>query len=152
MTHLTPPKPFLSSAAVCLAQWRDSNSRGDSYDRLSDAVAVALKIESRLPGLDIESLLDNKTFLIVEKYIAAKLRDRVIATASAINAAAVKGIAKHRQNGYWADGNRGAAGATREALHAVYDALIAAADLFELRGEFSTGFEYGSATGDVRGV
>ncbi|EME68137.1 hypothetical protein H261_19948 [Paramagnetospirillum caucaseum] len=145
LTHLMLPKLFLSSASVCLAQWRDSNSRSDSYDWLSDAVAVALKIESQLPGLDIEPLLDNKTFLIIEKYIAAKLRDRVVATASTINAAAIKGIAKHRQNGYWADRNRGAIGATREALHAVYDALIAAADLFGLRGEFSTGFEYNSA-------
>lgn len=145
LAHLVLPKAFLSSASVCLAQWRDSNSRSDSYDLLSHAVASALKIDSHLPGLEIEDLLDNKTFLIVEKYIAAKLRDRVIATASTINAPAIQGIAKHRQNGYWADRNRGAIGAAREALHAVYDALIAAADLFALKGEFASGFEYSTA-------
>ncbi|OAN44501.1 BREX-1 system phosphatase PglZ type A [Magnetospirillum moscoviense] len=145
LAHLMLPRLFLSSASVCLSQWRDSNSRSDSYDRLSKMVGDALKIDSLLPGMQIEPLLDNKTFLVVEKFIAVSLRDRVTATTATINAEAVKSIAKHRQNGYWADRNRGAIGATREALHAVYDALIAAADLFGLRGEFSTGFDYNSA-------
>ena len=145
LKHLTLPKAFLPTASICLAQWRDSNSRSDSFDRLSGAVADAVKIRDQLSGFEIEQVLDNKTFLVVEQFIASSLRDRVTATASTINAPAVRNIAKRRQDGYWADGNRGAMGATRLALRAVYDALIASADLFALRGEYAAGFEFSTA-------
>ena len=145
LQHLMLPRPFLSSASVCLAQWRDSNSRSDSYDRLSGAVAKAVKMEGHLSGFEIEEVLDNKTFLVIEKFIASSLRDRVTATASVPDAPAIRNIAKQRQDGYWADRDRGTMGATRAALHAVYDALIASADLFALRAEFSGGFSYTSA-------
>lgn len=146
LKHLQLPKTFAANASVCLSQWRDSYSRSQSYDRLSKAVADALKLDTQLGGFEIEALLDTKTFLMVEKYIASALRDRVIDTASAINAAAIKAIATRRQDGYWAVCERpSTAAAPREAMHAVYDALIAAADLFELRGEFGTGFAYTTA-------
>ena len=42
------------------------------------------------------------TFLIVEKRIASCLRERVQATADAINADDVRAIATRRQTGHWA--------------------------------------------------
>jgi DDE superfamily endonuclease len=49
--HLVLPPLGRSNAIVCLAQWRDSNSKGSSYDRLSARVAPLLKLEDHLHGL-----------------------------------------------------------------------------------------------------
>src|SRR6516162_1035181 len=69
------PRIGWSNAVVCLAQWRDSSSKGSSYDRLSAEVASVLKIEDSLPNLEIDQLVDVMTFLTVEKRIASSLRE-----------------------------------------------------------------------------
>ena len=96
------PRTGWSNAVVCLAQWRDSSSKGSSYDRLSAEAAAVLKIEDHLPGLEIDQLLDVMTFLAVEKRIASSLKERVQATADTINAEDVRAIATRRQAGHWA--------------------------------------------------
>jgi hypothetical protein len=65
--HLLLPRSGHANAVVCLAQWRDSSSKGSSYDLLSAEVARILKIEEHVAPLDIEQLLDVMTFLDVEK-------------------------------------------------------------------------------------
>ena len=50
------PRTGWSNAVVCLAQWRDSSSKGSSYDRLSAEAAAILKIDDHLPGLEIDQL------------------------------------------------------------------------------------------------
>src|ERR1019366_7590293 len=65
------PHTGWSNAVVCLAQWRDSSSKGISYDRLSSEAAVILKID--LPNMEIDQLIDVMTFLAVEKRIASSL-------------------------------------------------------------------------------
>ena len=96
------PRTGWSNAVVCLAQWRDSSSKGSSYDRLSAEAAAILKIEDHLPNLEIDQLLDVMTFLAVEKRIASSLRERVQTTADTINADDVRAIATRRQAGHWA--------------------------------------------------
>ncbi|MFH0960556.1 MAG: BREX-1 system phosphatase PglZ type A, partial [Pseudomonadota bacterium] len=54
--HLVLPPSGRSNAIVCLAQWRDSASRGSSYDRLSGEVAKLIRLEDHLHGLDIDAL------------------------------------------------------------------------------------------------
>ena len=49
------PQAGASNAVVCLAQWRDSSSKGSSYDRLSEHGAAILKIEDHLPDLEIDA-------------------------------------------------------------------------------------------------
>jgi hypothetical protein len=44
------PRIGWSNAMVCLAQWRDSSSKGTSYDRLSAEAAAILKRSSAKPG------------------------------------------------------------------------------------------------------
>ena len=39
LAHFVLPHTGKSNTVVCLAQWRDSSSKGSSYDRLSDLVA-----------------------------------------------------------------------------------------------------------------
>ena len=140
------PRAGWSNAVVCLAQWRDSSSKVASYDRLSAEAAALLKLDDHLPNLEIDDLADVMTFLTVEKRIASTLRERVQATADTINADDVRAIASRRQSGHWA--SRTVADSTdapREALHAVYDALVAAADFYALRNQHQSGFDYPDA-------
>lgn len=145
------PRTGWSNAVVCLAQWRDSSSKGASYDRLSAEAAAILKIEDHLPDLEIDQLLDVMTFLAVEKRIASSLRERVQATAETINADDVRAVATRRQAGHWASLNvADTAEAPRQALHAVYDALVAAADFYALRNQHKGGFDFPDATAMYR--
>ena len=140
------PRTGWSNAVVCLGQWRDSNSRGASYDRLSAEAAAVLKVEDHLPDLEIDQLLDVMTFLAVEKRIASSLRERVQTTAETINADDVRAVATRRQAGHWASLTvAGSTDAPRQALHAVYDALVAAADFYALRNLHKSGFDYPDA-------
>lgn len=140
------PRTGWSNAVVCLAQWRDSSSKASSYDRLSAEAATILKIEDHLPNLEIDQLVDVMTFLAVEKRIASSLRERVQGTADTINAEDVRAIATRRQSGHWASpAVADSTDAPRQALHAVYDALVAAADFYALRNLHKSGFDYPNA-------
>ena len=78
------------------------------------------------------------TFLAVEKRIASSLRERVQTTADTINADDVRAIATRRQAGHWASPTvAGSTDVPRQALHAVYDALVAAADFYALRNQYT---------------
>ena len=145
------PRAGWSNTVVCLAQWRDSSSKGTSYDRLSAEAAAILKIENHLPDQEIEQLSEVMTFLVVEKRIASSLRERVQTTAETINADDVRAIATHRQSGHWASLTvAGSTDAPRQTLHAVYDALVAAADFNALRNQHKSGFDYPTATAMYR--
>jgi len=130
---LTLGRQGTANAVVCLAQWRDSSTRGPSYERLSAGVADAVKLTQHLGALEIEALAEVKTFLLVEQVIASRLRDRVLETAQSIKPQAVRAIAAHRQDGYWASrALPDTPHAPRRCLYAVYEALQTAADLFDL--------------------
>ncbi len=146
LQHLVLPSTSKQNVVACLSHWRDSGSRGGSYDRLSEMVADTLKLESHLDSLDIESLVEVMTFQVVEKAIARSLRDRVRHTADSINAEDIRAIAQRRQDGHWASLNvPGASGVPRKALHAVYDALLAAGDFFALRNQYLGRFDFADA-------
>jgi uncharacterized protein (TIGR02687 family) len=134
-----------------LAQWRDSSSKGASYDRLSSEAATLLKMGDCLPGVEIEQLADVMTFLAVEKRIASGLRERVQSTADTVNADDVRAIATRRRSGHWASHLLAdSPDIPRRALHAVYDALVAAADFYALRNLHKPGFDYPSAAAMYR--
>ena len=146
LQHLLLKKSNATNAVVCMGQWRDSASRQESFDALSAAVADAIKLDDHLSDLELDALQDVNTFLMVEKYIASRLRDRVIDTADAVNVEAVREIASRRQDGYWA--NKALASsfnAPRMALSRVYDALMAGSELFHLRNQHNEGFSYPTA-------
>lgn len=146
MQHLALPPTARQNVVACLSHWRDSASRGSSYDRLSEMVADILKLDSHLDSLDIEALLNVMTFMPVEKAIARSLRDRVRHTADSINAEDIRKIAQRRQDGHWASlGVTGLPAVPRKALHAVYDALVAAADFFALRNQYRGQFDFADA-------
>lgn len=147
LVHLILPAQGRANAVVCLGQWRDSSSKGSSYDRLSEEVAALIHLEDYLLGLEIPDLLDVMTFLVVEQGIASRLRERVHQTADMINPDEVRSIATCRQAGHWASLIvNGSSMVPRQALHAVYDALVAAADFFALRNQHRDGFAFPDAT------
>lgn len=146
LVNLVLPPQGQSNTVVCLAQWRDSTSRGSSFDRLSADVAERIKLDDLLHGLDISDLIDVMTFLGVEEAIASQLRQRVQSTAETLNPDDIRLLARRRQAGHWASPQVvGAAEVPRMALHAVYDALVAAADFFGLRNQHQTGFDFPDA-------
>ena len=146
LKHITLSRQGSANAVVCLAQWRDSSTRGPSYETLSSAVAETVKLEHHLGSLEIEELAEVKTFLLVEKAIARRLRDRVLETVDTIKPESIRDIASRRQDGYWAAlGLPDTQAAPRRALYAVYQALQTAADLFALRNAHVSGFIYSDA-------
>lgn len=149
--NLLLPKPGWANAVVCLGQWRDSTSKGNSYDRLSESVAELLKLPDQLHAQDLHCLVDVMTFLDVEKAVIRGLRDRVQSTVDTIATDEIREIATRRQAGHWASpGVSGSSEIARKALHAVYDALVAAADFFGLRNEHRHGFVFDDAAAMYR--
>lgn len=141
--HLVFPTKGASNAVVCVGQWRDSARLHESYDLLSAAVADLVKLGDHLSDLDIEEVVEARTFLLTEKYIASRLRDRIIDTAETINLEAIRDIVARRQNGYWANSKLPSSqNAPRWALDQVYTALISAAEFLDLCSAYPTGFNY----------
>ena len=146
LQHITLSRQGAANAVVCLAQWRDSSTRGPSYETLSAAVAETVKLEQHLVALETDDLAEVKTFLLVEKAIARRLRDRVLETVDNIKPESIRDIASRRQDGYWAaPGLPDTQAAPRRALYAVYQALQTAADLFALRNAHVGGLAHSDA-------
>jgi len=146
LVHLVLPPLGRANAIVCLAQWRDSGSKGSSYDLLSSEVFALVHLDDYLHKAEITDLIDVMTFLEVEKAMASRLRDRVQSTADTINAEDVRAIATRRQAGHWASASvPGASEVPRTAMSEVYNALVAAADFFALRNQYQSGFDYPDA-------
>ena len=154
LQHLVLPTGTRQNVVACLSHWRDSASRGGSYDRLSEMVSEILKLDAHLDSLEIEALLNVMTFLPVEKAIARSLRDRVRQTAETINAEEIRRIAQRRQDGHWTalsissptlPALPASIPVPRKALHAVYDALVTAADFFALRNQYRGLFDFANA-------
>jgi uncharacterized protein (TIGR02687 family) len=155
LRHLVLPRHGGANAVVCLAQWRDSSTRGRSYEVLSARVADTLGLDQQLGALSVEDLAAVPTFLLVEKFIASRLRDRVLETRDSVKPDSVRELASRRQDGFWASPSlRDGAHAPRKALHAVYEALQLAAGLFDLRNRtvIGSGDVVGVAGGDAKGL
>lgn len=146
LAHLSLPPATRPNVVVCLAQWRDSTSKSASYDLLSNAVAKITSIEDYLSANDIDVLLEVMTFLAVEKVIIRGLKERVKSTAETVNPNEIRRITTRRQAGHWASLTvAGDPSVPREALHGVYDALVAAAEFFDLRNRHKGGFDFETA-------
>jgi uncharacterized protein (TIGR02687 family) len=118
--------------------------KGGRSDRLSSYVADKVGIKNYLHGYDIEALIDVQTFLAVEQEIARSLKERVISTSDSINVEDIAAITSKRQAGHWA--SLAIAGtAPRKELNSVYEALLNAAEFFNLRNSHQLGFERTSA-------
>ncbi len=110
-------------------------------------MARIVNIQDYVYNVEIEILVDVMTFLDVEMTIVRGLRDRVMSTAETIDTQEIRDLATRRQDGHWTSRNVSASPTVpRQALHAVYDALVAAADLFTLRNHHTDGFHFDAAS------
>ncbi len=135
------PESGSANATVFLSQWRDSNSTGASYDRLSARISILLKIADNLGSYDLAALEAVQTFQDVEKRITSLLRDRVVEGMDTIKAEDVHRVANGRMDGHWASDKLPDNHDTpRSAYRSVYLALAAAADFVDLRRTHADGF------------
>ena len=119
------------NAAVCLTQWRDSSGQAASYDAAAAAVAAELNMADHLTGLSLDALKAVYTFWQVERSVVFGLRDRVLDETQTVDVTTVAAIVSARQAGHWL-GGPGRDAPKRRAVADAYDAIVAAAELFEL--------------------
>lgn len=129
--HLLP-QSFAANILVCLNQWRDSAARGRSYDSLVQTLAEVIELPLLLRPLSAIALIDVDTFFDVEKQIAIELRDRILEGGPGLKASEIRAIVTRRQDSHWASVNLPSTTVPRRAMHAVYEALEAAAEFAEL--------------------
>jgi len=146
LKSLALPRDKVPSVVACLAQWRDSSRHAESYDALALRVEVVLKLKEHLRDYEDEGLWEVMTFPVVEREIARRLRDRVLTVMNAEHVQAIRALAVRRQAGHWATLQMGSTPEVpRETFHAIYGALGAAAELFEMRMRVeATGFQASS--------
>jgi uncharacterized protein (TIGR02687 family) len=141
------PDTGFSNVTVFLSQWRDSNSTGASYDRLSSRVGELLKISEALGQFSLDALEAVETFQDVEKRFTSLLRDRVMENQDTLKADDVHRLANRRMDGHWVSETLPDNHDTpRSAYRSVYLALVAAADFLELRRTYAEGFGHSAAS------
>ena len=134
------------NAAVFLTQWRDSTAKASSYDATAKAIAEEQKVDETLAELklDLSALKEVFTFWEAEKRVVSGLKTQVLDTAHALNLEAVASLATERKAGHWLMGP-GHERPERRAIADAYDAIVAAAELFKLRAQYSHGFSCADA-------
>jgi uncharacterized protein (TIGR02687 family) len=146
LMHHTLPLAATHNVAVFLNQWRDSQSRGSSYDTLSEAVAATLQLDDHLVGLSAEALVGSFTYQGVEKRIATELRDQIVAATDILDTEAIRAVAARRLDGHWASESLPSLPTVpRRSFQALYTALVAAADLHQALRSYQGGFSFPNA-------
>ena len=131
-----------ATARAFLSRWRDSSKYYPTFDKLSQSVANALRIQEKIGQFDVEQLLDVMTFEVIEQKIIVDLAS-TIPTATKPELEHQKTIISARLDGYWASKHKD--DATRRRYRTVYTALQAAIELFSLRQQFESGFYFESS-------
>jgi uncharacterized protein (TIGR02687 family) len=138
LRHFILPQNKQSDVVVCLGQWRDSTSKTESYDILSELIAQSLNIREKLSELSPQKLVESVTFLEIEKIVASYLKDTIIETENTIDADSIKDVARKRQDMHWANCRLSSSpDIPRTAFFSVYTAIIAAADFFTIKIEYN---------------
>jgi uncharacterized protein (TIGR02687 family) len=130
-------------ASVFLTQWRDSASRGQSYDAVADVVAEDLAMQSLLEPLEWRVVVSVPTFLLVEKMVVGGLRDELLAEVRP-SQDEILSVASVRSEGHWLSSAHGDE-PERAALAAAYRAIGAAARLFDLLDQVGQWLQSGDA-------
>lgn len=138
-------KSKAANAAVFANRWRSDMANYASYNVLSAVVADELHLDQLIVSLSADDLVDTMTFEVVEKRVAADLKSRILAGHGA-NMDAVRTLVARRRDGHWANPLLAGANESTRAFSASYDALVAAADFFELQAKHAHGFSFANAT------
>ncbi len=141
------PHSLITNVQVCLNQWRDSATRGGSYDILAADVATTLSIKRIVDGMTADLLADVETFLDVEEHIAVSIRDALAEGAEGINTAPIRALIGKRKSSHWVSASlQSISDVPRDAYNGIYDAFLAACDLRDLWQEHSCLFDLHDAS------
>jgi uncharacterized protein (TIGR02687 family) len=132
LAHFVLPDAGRRNAVVCLTNWRDSSAKASSYDAAAAALSKELDVAKHLSGLSLPALKDVFTFWDAEKQVVSALARQVLSDGDTVDVAAVKALATERKAGHWLAGP-GSQTPDRLAIADAYDAIVAAAELFELQ-------------------
>ena len=130
-----------ATSRALLSRWRDSSRYYESYDRVSDWVAKALNIQSRVAELPMNELSQAVTFQEIENRILVELVS-AIPQAQPSALAGFTRVISDRLDGYWASRHKD--DDVRRRYRTVYTAISAAIELFSLRHQHADGFHYTS--------
>ena len=141
IAHFALPENKRSNASVFLAQWRDSVASATSYDAVAEAIGQQLDIEEALSGQELAQLRGVFTFKVIEKILLRELKTDLLAQQGAVDVEAMRAVVTDREGGHWL-GGAGKEVEDRQALASGYRAILAAAELFSLREQYSAGFSF----------
>jgi hypothetical protein len=102
-----------------------------------------LHLDQLIASFSAEDLVETMTFETVEKRVAADLKARILSGHGA-NMDAVRSLIARRRDGHWANPLLAGANEFTRAFSATCDALVAAADFFELQASHAHGFSFAS--------
>lgn len=136
-----PERAFAANASVFVSRWRSDVNQFKSYNALAQVISHELNLQSVLSPLTAEQLLDCMTFEEVELKIIHELKKSIIGGGGA-DMESVRSIIARRQSGHWANPIMVNTTERTKAMVACYDALIAAADFFNLKAKHTVGFSF----------
>ncbi len=129
-----------ASVRVLLARWRDSSRHYQSFDAIAGWVSEALRVDTKLDGIDSEALSQVDTFEAIERRLVVEIAHAIPQAKVRDDLASFSAIIARRLDGYWA--SRHKVDATRKKYRTVYESLAAAIKLFALRLAHVGGFHY----------
>ena len=134
-------KNLALTASVFANNWRSNINHYKNYNELSGTIAKQLKLETHLSDIDEQSLFETQTFECLERRIILCLLSKMQAGFSF--GQEIKSVVTQRLDGYWTM-EQFASGAVN--YRVLYGAIVAAADLFELKSRHSAGLSYPDAS------
>ncbi len=137
-------RAIAQNASVFLSQWRNNVTSYDAYKMLSKQVGEELNIKNHINLLDENDLAECMTFEAVERKLIRSLRDTVM-NRKYESIDGVKTLIQKRRDGFWANPRFAADGDNIETYNQAYQAIEAAAELFELRKRYEDGFDFPDA-------
>ncbi len=139
------PGGFIRDAAVCMSEWRDSVRMADTYDRLSQMIGHALRIDNYISNVELDYIKDAVTFFDIEKVCAGRIKQYILEHEDTLDKDYVVAFCRARQDMHWANKRLGNDVIPRDAFWSVYEALISASEFIVLKKQHGSGFKYDNA-------
>ncbi|EGK3609056.1 BREX-1 system phosphatase PglZ type A [Escherichia coli] len=129
-----------ANAMALLAGWRDSLQHRGAFAKLSQAVAAQLELPNRLNGLSTEEILhwaEVTSFEAIEQALIRELVAGLVDGDLSLSRSEFSLLISRRRQAFWA-------GFEPKYMH-LYQALMHAENLLELRRNYPDGFHFASA-------
>ena len=137
LRHFVLPRQSAHSSAVFSNHWRSHLNHYENYNALSHTVSQRLNLDELLSGLDEEALREAMTFEAIERRLVRSLQVHISSGHAGYEA--VADLIRQRLHGHWA---RIQSAAQPLNYQVIYRALLAAAELLDLRRKYEAGLSY----------